>query len=79
MSHGNSAQDYDSNITRFVAKYDYILDWISDTDSECDTFWIDCSDDSEGLGSICNTLAQSDSGIDIIPDRKRTSWGKFKM
>ena len=63
-----------------ASQHEFIVECLSDTDSECETYWIDCSaDDSEGLGSICNTLAQSDSGIDIIPDRKRTSWAKFKM
>ena len=60
-------------------KREYVLNWITAWNSEEETFWIDCNNDVDELQSVCNTLVQSDSGIDIIPDQRRTSWTKFKM
>ncbi len=68
-------------------KREYVLNWISAWNSEEEAFWIDCSNDTQEIESVCNTLVQSDSGIDIVPDHNRTlvpdhnrtRWTKLKM
>ncbi len=57
-------------------KYDYIWNWMSDGSTASASGWQDDDSTHCCADSNSNTLEQSDSGIDVVPQSR---WLKLKM
>ena len=73
--------DVASSTSATSSKYDFILNWITSEPDETGPLWIERDAEyNDGYSpSNSDTLAQSDSGIDLDPHQQLSRWYKFRM